>query len=209
MSQLIACKSRHGIILATDSKAEMVNAIGHVNDATLDRLVPLTETSVILAGGDFESERMSRSLGDFIQQEGITEALDVYEAALPFLASEYEKYIHKECKTPPSSPLHQFHFILAGFSEKHRPQPFKLFLLWTKKKLPQIDREEIKVTYTIPRLMGFEYRLAQLCEEDVPLTSILDAVKSEMEKQARKNTEISGPFRYAVLSGEGLSQTCE
>jgi hypothetical protein len=209
MSQLIACKSRHGIVLATDSKVEMVDAAGHVNDGTLERLVPLTETSVILAGGASEAERMSRSFGDFLRQEGISDAPDVYEAALPFLASEYEKFVRKECKTQPLSLLHQFHFILAGFSEKHRPKPFKLFLFWTKKKLPQLDREEIKVTYTIPRLMGFEYRLAQLCDEDAPLTGILDAVKSEMENQARKNSEISGPFRYALLSGEGLTQTCE
>jgi hypothetical protein len=209
MSQLMACKSSHGIILATDSQTEVVDGAGNINEATIERLVPLTRCSLILTGGAAEGERMCRSLGDFLHQENITEASDVYTAALPFLASEYEKFMRKTCQHRPLIPNHQFHFILAGYSEKDQKNPFKLFLLWTKKKLPQIDREEIRVTYTIPRLMGFEYRLSRMCEENLPLPDILGAVKSEMEKQARKNEEISGPFRYAVLSADSLVQTCE
>ena len=43
----------------------------------------------------------------------------------------------------PIDPIHQVSFILAGKTEKDQKMPFRLYYLWTKKKLPQIDGDEI------------------------------------------------------------------
>lgn len=167
-------------------------------------MAQLSRHTAILTGGAAEGAEMCHVLKLFIEEEGLDEVQDVYGAALPILAGEYEKFMRRECEVMPIDPIHHVFFILGGYTERDQQQPFRLYLLWTKKKLPQLDGDEISYSFTAPRIMGLEYRLNQLCKEEKPLDQILTEVRSGMKKMAQTQEEVGPPFSYAFITEEGF-----
>ncbi|MGW8302771.1 MAG: hypothetical protein ACWGNO_11910 [Desulfobacterales bacterium] len=206
MSQIVACRTDTGIILAADSNAFDVNPNREIFEVKINRMLQLTSNTAIVTGGAPEGEIMCRTLKDFISEENLTDIDEVYNAALPFLASEYEKFIRKKCAFLPIDPIHQVYFILGGYSQNKTPNPFQLYLLWTKMKLPQLDGDQISSAYTVPRLIRLEYKLNQLSKENKPLKDILPEIRSHLEEQAQIHNEISGPFFYAVIDRDGFKK---
>jgi 20S proteasome alpha/beta subunit len=205
MSQLIACRNSHGIVLAGDSKTLAFDSNGKLIEVETERLVQLSERVAILAGGAAEGVEMGDALKGFIAEEGLRDVQDIYTAAVPFLASEYEKFMRKKCEILPVDPLHHVHFILAGYSEANEEKP-RMYLLWTKKKLPQLDGDEIGLSYTVPRRMGLEYKLNQLCKENAPLEEIVKRVRESIERLGREQEEVGPPFVYALITKEGFKK---
>ena len=206
MSQIVACRTDTGIILAADSNAFDVNPKREIFEVKINRMLQLTSNTAIVTGGAPEGEIMCRTLKDFLSEENLTAIDEVYKAALPFLASEYEKFIRKRCAFLPIDPIHQVYFILGGYSQNKTPKPFQLYLLWTKMKLPQLDGDEISSAYTVPRLIRLEYKLNQLSKENKPLKDILTEIRSHLEEQAEIHDEISAPFFYAVIDRDGFKK---
>jgi len=204
MSQLIACQNAHGIVLATDGKAIDFDPTGKMIELKIDRLVPLSRQTAILTGGAADGAAMCHALRNFLQEEKVEDIQEVYGASLPFLSTEFERFMRKRCEILPVDPIHHVYFVLAGYTAKDPQRPFRLYLLWTKKKLPQLDGDEISFAYTAPRIMGLEYKLNQLCRENAPLDQILLEVKKGMGKVARTQEEIGPPFNYAFITKEGF-----
>ena len=204
MSQLIVCQNAHGIVLATDGKAIDFDPTGKMIELKVDRLVQLSLQTAILTGGAADGAEMCHALRNFLQEEKLEDIQEVYGASLPFLSTEFERFMRKRCEILPVDPIHHVYFILAGYTAKDPQRPFRLYLLWTKKKLPQLDGDEISVAYTAPRIMGLEYKLNQLCKESAPLETILLEVKKGMEKVAKTQEEIGPPFNYAFITKEGF-----
>ena len=206
MSQIIACRNDHGIILAADSSAIDADSDDDIIDLKINRLLQLTSHTAIVTGGAAEGERMCHALKDFVSSENLKNIEAVYNAALPFLASEYEHFMRKKCTYWPVDPIHQVYFILGGYSERDTRKPFQLYLLWTKMKLPQLDGDEISSAYTVPRLIRLEYRLHQLSKNQKPLDEILAEVRSNLEKQVEVHAELSGPFSFALINQDGYRE---
>jgi hypothetical protein len=204
MSQIIACKNKKGIILASDSKAVDFNLQGNMVEVSIRRICQLTTHTAIITGGSAAGEKMCQSLKDFVGQESLLDIEDVYNAALPFLASEYERFMRKACEYLPVDPINQVHFILAGYSAKDTKNPFQLYLLWTKKKLPLLDGDEISGAYSVPRLMSLEYQLGQLRKAKKNIDETLPQIKSHLERQSEINDEIAGPFSFAFITRDGF-----
>jgi hypothetical protein len=206
MSQIVACRTDTGIILAADSKAFEANPGNEIVEVRINRLLRLTSHTAIVTGGAAEGDTMCRNLKNFISEENLSSVDAVYQAALPFLASEYENFMRKKCEFLPIDPIHQVYFILGGYSQNKTQKPFQLYLLWTKLKLPQLDGDEISSAYTVPRLIRLEYGLNQLSKENKPLPYILTEIRTHLEKQAEIHDEISGPFSYAFIDQNGFKK---
>ena len=204
MSQLVACRNAHGIVLATDSVALDLDAKGAMVVVKTERFLPLGDHAAILTGGAPEGTVMCRTLKRFIAGEALRNVEDIYRASLPFLASEYELFMRKKCEVLPVDPLHHVHFILAGVSSQASSQPYRMYLLWTKKSLPQLDGDEIGLAYTVPRRIGLEYTLGQLSKGNTPLDEILLMVRKHMEKLGQEQDEVGPPFTYAAITSEGV-----
>jgi hypothetical protein len=204
MSQLIACQNAHGIVLAADGKATDFDPTGKMIELQVDHLVQLSRQTAILTGGAADGTEMCHALRNFLQEEKLEDIQEVYGASLPFLSTEFERFMRKRCEILPVDPIHHVYFILAGYSVKDLQRPFRLYLLWTKKKLPRLDGDEISYAYTAPRIMGLEYRLNQLCRENAPLDQVLLEVKKGMEKVAKTQEEIGPPLTYAFITRQGF-----
>lgn len=202
MSQVIVAQNSHGIVLAAENRAIQLDGAGQEISLQVNRLLPLTSHSALLSTGAAEGIEMGNALKQFVQGEGLKDVQDLYGAALAFLSTEYERFMRKKCELLPIDPIHQVSFILAGKTEKDPAMPFRLYFLWTKKKLPRLDGDEISYAFSLPRRMGLEFQLNKICKEKGSLEEILEKVKEGM-KRLTEREEVRPPVTYAIITPEG------
>jgi 20S proteasome alpha/beta subunit len=205
MSQLIACKTPLGLVFGADSKAVDVDTNGNLIELKVERLHQLSEYSAIMNAGTAAGEHMCQALKRFIHEENLSYIDEIHQAALAFLATEYEKYMRKTCEVQPIDPIHQVTFILGGYAgEQASEGRFKLFLLWTKRKLPLLDIDEIGDSFTVPRIIRLEHRLHQLANQKADLDKAVTEVRRGLEIRAERDDEVSEPLHFAVIQKTGF-----
>jgi hypothetical protein len=202
MSQIIVAQNVHGIILAGENRVIQLDEKGNEISLQMNRLLPLTSHCALLTAGAAEGAEMGSALKNFLQGENLNDVQDIYGAALPFLSTEYDRFMRKKCEWLPVDPIHQVSFVLAGRTERDQVMPFRLYFLWTKKKLPQLDGDEISHAFSLPRRMGLEFQLNKMCHENAPLKEILKKMTEGME-QLKSKGEVSGPFSFGMITREG------
>ena len=202
MSQIIVAQNVHGIVLAGENRAIQLDEKGNEISLKVNRLLPLTSHCALLTAGAPEGTEMGNALKNFIEGERLNDVQELYGAAIAFLSTEYERFMRKKCELLPIDPIHQVSFILAGKTEKDRSMPFRLYFLWTKKKLPQLDGDEISRAFSLPRRMGLEFQLNKMCKENASLKEILKKMTEGME-QLKSKGEVSGPFFFGMITQEG------
>ena len=202
MSQIIVAQNSNGIVLAAENRAIQLDTGGQEISLQVNRLLPLTSHSSLLTAGAAEGVEMGNALKHFVQGEGLNDVQDLYSAALAFLSTEYERFMRKKCELLPIDPIHQVSFILAGKTGKDLAMPFRLYFLWTKKKLPQLDGGEISFAFSLPRRMGLEFQLNKICKEKGSLEEILEKVKEGMRRLTERE-EARPPIAYAIITPEG------
>jgi len=203
MSQIIVAQNVHGIVLAAENRAVQLDEKGKEISLQVNRLLPLSSHCAILTAGAAEGVEMGNALKQFVQGEKLNDVQELYGAAIAFLSTEYDRFMRKKCELLPVDPIHQVSFILAGKTEKDQTMPFRLYFLWTKKKLPQLDGDEISHAFSLPRRMGLEFQLNKMCKEKVPLKEILDKTKEGMERLKEKE-EIGSALSFAMITREGF-----
>jgi len=202
MAQMIASQNVNGIVLAAENMALQLDETGKEISFLMNRLLPLTSHAALMTAGAAEGVEMGKALKIFIEGEKVNDVQELYGATLAFLSTEYERFMRRKCEIVPIDPIHQVSFILAGRTEKDTARPFRLYFLWTKKKLPQLDGDEISHAFSIPRRMGLEFHLNTLCKENAPLREIADRMKEGIEK-LKGQGEIRFPVSYAMITQEG------
>ena len=202
MSQIIVAQNVHGIVLAGENRAIQLDEKGNEISLQINRLLPLFPHCALLISGSAEGRDMGSALKNFLVEEKLNDVQDIYGAALAFLSTEFERFMRKKCELLPVDPIHQVSFVLAGKTERDQVMPFRLYFLWTKKKLPQLDGDEISNAFSLPRRMGLEFQLNKMCKENAPLKEILKKMTEGME-QLKSKGEVSGPFSFGMITQEG------
>ena len=202
MSQIIVAQNRDGIILVAENRAVQMGEGEKEVEFHLDRLFPLTHDCGLIVAGAAEGVDMGKALKNFIGEEKMTDVQEIYGASLAFLSTEYEGFMRKKCEVLPIDPIHQISFILAGRTERDKDMPFRLYFIWTKRKLSQLDGEEIPNVFSLPRRMGLEFQLNKLCKENASLKEIVKRVVEEISR-LKDQEEVNSSFSFATISGEG------
>jgi len=202
MPQLIVTQSAEGIVLAAENRAIQINEKGEEISLRVNCLIQLSPQAALLVAGAPEGIDMGHTLKKFIQDEGVQDIQDLYPAALAFLSTEYERFMRKKCEILPIDPIHHVSFILAGKTDRDPGGSFRLYFLWNKKKLPQLDGDEITHAFSLPRRMGLEYQLNQMAKEKVPLKKIAETMKEGIQK-LNKQEEIQAPVSWALITSKG------
>jgi len=204
MAQLVVFKNSNGTVLGTDSKAVHFGPSGDPTEIDIERLVQLSERAVILAGGAAEAVNMCQSLKKFVEEEKLVDVDEIYRAALPFLSTEYERFMRKTCEVIPLDPIHYVYFILGGYASTEGEDPYRLYFVWARKKLPQLDGEEISTAYTVPRRIGLELTLNELSKSNAAIGEVLKVVQEGMGKLEQLD-EVGRPFHFATVDGGGVN----
>ena len=202
MSQIIVAQNVHGIVLAGENRAIQLDEKGNEISLQINRLLPLTSHSALLISGAAEGRDMGSALKDFLLGEKLNDVQDIYGAALAYLSTEFERFMRKKCEWLPVDPIHQVSFVLAGRTERDQAMPFRLYFLWTKKKLPQLDGDEISHAFSLPRRLGLEFQLNKMCKENAPLKEMVKKMVEGMER-LKAQGEVSSSFSFAMITREG------
>lgn len=203
MSQIIVAQNANGIVLAGENRAIQLDEKGNEISLQMNRLLPLTSHCALIIVGAAEGRDMGNALRSFLVGEKLNDVQDIYGAALAYLSTEYERFMRKKCEMLSIDPIHQVSFILAGRTERDPGMPYRLYFLWTKKKLPQLDGDEISQAFSVPRRMGLEFQLNKMCKENASLEEILKKMTEGME-QLKTKGEVSGPLSFATITQEGF-----
>jgi hypothetical protein len=203
MSQIIVAQNVHGIVLVAENRAIQLDEKGKEISLQVNRLLPLSSHCALLTAGAAEGVEMGNALKQFVQGEKLNDVQELYGAAIAFLSTEYDRFMRKKCELLPVDPIHQVSFILAGKTEKDQVMPFRLYFLWTKKKLPQLDGDEISNAFSLPRRMGLEFQLNKMCKENASLKEIAEKTREGMDR-LREKGEIDSPLSYATITREGF-----
>ncbi len=202
MSQIMVAQNVDGIVMGCENRAIQLDENGNEISLQINRLLPLTPHCALLISGSAEGRDMGSALKNFLLGEKVNDVQEIYGIAVAYLSTEYERFMRKKCELLPIDPIHQVSFVLAGKTEKDPNMPFRLYYLWTKKKLPQIDGDEISNAFSLPRRMSLEFRLNQMCKENAPLKEILKKMTDGMEHLKNKE-EVSGPFSFGMITRDG------
>jgi hypothetical protein len=202
MPQIVVAQNIHGIVLAAENSAVQLNEEGEEISLKINRLLPLTSHCALLTAGAPEGVEMGNALKSFLQGEKLNDVQELYGATIAFLSTEYERFMRKKCELLPIDPIHQVSFILAGRTEKDQSMPYRLYFLWTKKKLPQLDGDEISYAFSLPRRMGLEFQLNKMCKEKAPLKEIIKKVAEGLER-LKNQGEISFALSLGMITQEG------
>jgi hypothetical protein len=202
MSQIIVAQNVNGIVLAGENRAIQLDGKGNEISLQMNRLLPLTSHSALLISGAAEGRDMGSALKDFLLGEKLNDVQDIYGAALAYLSTEFERFMRKKCELLPLDPIHQVSFVLAGRTEKDQAMPFRLYFLWTKKKLPRLDGDEISYAFSLPRRMGLEFQLNKMCKENAPLKEMAKKMAEGMER-LKGQGEVGSSFSFAMITREG------
>jgi 20S proteasome alpha/beta subunit len=204
MSQLVACKTPEGIVFGADSKAVDVDANGNLIELKVERLHQLSEYAAILNGGPGAGEYMCNALKNFLAEENLLYIDEIYQASLPFLSTEYERFMRRACQVQPIDPVHQVTFLLGGYSQNNTSEPFQLYLLWTKRRLPLLDSDPIGTAFTVPRVIKLEHQLHKMANTGGAIEKVMSQVRSSLEALAEKDEETSEPLSFAYITSKGL-----
>lgn len=206
MGQLIACATVDGILVASDSRAETFTSTGEEQFVTVDRLIPLTSHAVIASAGALEAQDLARDFADFAKGEKLTDIDALIEAAVPFFTGKVDDFFRKACEKLPLNPVSNMYLLVAGISLETPDNPHRLFVIWDRIKPPKIESNKVTHIFTVPRRMGLEFQLNQLVAQLAPLSRVTDLVKSFMEKLAARDEYVGPPFKYLIITREGVMQ---
>ena len=204
MGQLIACASDAGIVVASDSRAELFEPQGEGRLITLNRLVPVSSHAVLASAGAWQAQDICQDFAAFAKDENLTDIEALIDAAIPFFTSRVDEILRKMCETLPLDPIINMYLLLAGYSSRSPHNPGHLFIIWDRPKPPKIEYNRVTNIFTLPRRMGLEFSLKQLVEGKAPLSQLVGVIKSHMEKLAGLDEGIGPPYHYLTITDKGI-----
>ncbi len=203
MSQIIACRSPMGIVLGADAHSIEIDDQGALHELQVQRLYQLTPHAVLMVGGGAAGATMGASLQSFMAPDRFGSIEDVYTAALPYLAGEYETYMQRHCRQLPIDPIHHIYFVLAGHSPHNTADPYQAYLIWTKRHLPFLDGDTILSAYAVPRLIQVEAQLNRMSQESHSLDEIRTVIQSQIRTGAQLDNRQAN-VAYALITTDGV-----
>ncbi len=221
MTQIIACSTPEGIVLATDSRATWFDETGERRHFKLKKLLRLSSHSALLSAGAGIGVEMSSAFQNFLQRRGTEAIEDVANMALFFLTDQYQKYaVRREMPYSFSSPtpdrtseetlpLNEVYLILAGYSFRDRVQPYHLHLFSSEGEGNPIKVLPTSRIIVVPRSLSMERRLEAQRETGSSLEPLLTLCKSFLRKRSAEGEEVGPPFYFATITPSGYHEVVE
>lgn len=206
MGQLIACATVDGILLASDSRAEIFSATapGESEFITVERLAPMGSHAIVASAGAVEAAELAKDFTDFAKTEGLTDIDGLIQAAVPFFTGKVDDFFRKACAKLPLDPIINMYLLIAGVSEKTPDKPHRLFVIWDRVQPPKVESTQVTHIFTLPRRLGLEYQLNSLVAKMAPLAEVVKVSKQAMEKLAGQDQFIGPPYHYWTITKAGI-----
>jgi 20S proteasome alpha/beta subunit len=221
MTQVIACSTHKGIVLATDSRATWFDETGEMKHFSLKKLLRLNSHTAMLSAGAGIGVEMSLAFQNFLQRQGTEAIEDIVRMALFFFTDQYGKWLGQRgmehAFSPPVpdgaseevSPLNDVYLILAGYSFRDRAQPYHLRLFSSEGERMSIKAIPTSQIIVVPRSLSMERRLEAQHQGGSSLDQLLILCKSFLNKRSVEGEEVGPPFYFATITPSGYKEVVE
>jgi hypothetical protein len=221
MTQIIACSTPEGIMLATDSRATRFGECGERSHFSLKKLLRLTSHCALLSAGAGIGVEIGLSFHGFLQKRGTEAIEEVAHLARFFFTDRYGKWLSSRgrprASSPPANgetseeelPLDEVYLILAGYSFRDRARPYPLYLFSSEGEGMSIRDLPASHTIVVPRSLFMEKKLEAQRETGSSLDLLLALSKSFLKKRSREGEEVGPPFFFATITPSGYREVAE
>lgn len=221
MTQVIACSTHEGIVLATDSRATWFDSTGSMKHFSLKKLLRLGSHSAMVSAGAGIGVEMSLAFQNFLQRQGAETIDDIADMGSFFFAEQYGKWLSQREMPPlfspqPSGeeseemhPLNEVYLILAGYSPKDHDRPFHLHLFSSEGERMWIKALQTSQIILVPRSLSMERRLETQRMTGSSLERLLSLCKFFLKKRAAEGEEVGPPFYFATITPSGYREILE
>ncbi len=218
MTQIIACSTTEGIVLATDSRATWFDETGKRKHFSFRKLLRLTPHSALLSAGAGIGVKMSLAFQDFLQRRGAETIEDVAHMALFFFNDQYGKHLGQrevshafprlmfDETSEDALPLNEVYLILAGYSFRDRAQPFSLYLFSSEGEGTTINALPTSQIIVLPRSLSMERKLVTQREAGSSLGPLLALCESFLKRRSGEGEEVGPPFYFATITPFGYKE---
>jgi 20S proteasome alpha/beta subunit len=221
MTQVIACSTYKGIVLATDSRATWFDETGAMRHFSLKKLLRLNSHSAMLSAGAGIGVEMSLAFQNFLQRQGAETIEDIVTMALSFFTDQYGRWLGQRGMphsfSPPipdrvseeALPLNEVYLILAGYSFRDCAQPYHLHLFSSEGEGISIKAIPTSHIIVVPRSLSMERRLEDQYQGGSSLDQLLNLCKSFLKKRSGEGEEVGPPFYFATITPSGYKEVVE
>jgi 20S proteasome alpha/beta subunit len=220
MTQVIACSTADGILLATDSLATWFDQTGAMRHFNLKKILRLGSHTAMVSAGIGIGVEIGSAFQEFLQERRVEGIEEVLRYALPFFTDRYVKFLREremnldlsrssdDGESDEPSPWGGIYFILAGYSFKDRQQPYHLHLLGSEENGDSITPYSTSPILLIPRSLSMEKRLEAQRLTGSPVGQLLSLCKSFLRKRSADG-EVGPPFYFATITQAGFREVME
>jgi 20S proteasome alpha/beta subunit len=220
MTQVIACSTPEGILLATDSVATWFDQTGTMKHFNMKKILVLGSHTAMVSAGIGIGVEMGVAFRNFLQERRVEGVEEVLRLAPPFFTDHYVNFLRRrEMDLIPfgetaygdfhdPSPWTGVYFILAGYSFKDRQQPYHLYLLGSEKGRNSIITYQTSHIFMIPRSLFMEKKLEVQRQGGSSMGHLLSLCKSFLKKRS-VGEEVGPPFYFATITKAGLKEVME
>jgi len=217
MTQVIACSTPEGIVLATDSRATWFDPAAGMKYFHLKKLLRLGSHSAIVSAGAGIGVEMGVAFQQFIQGRKVEGIEEMTQLALPFLNDRYGQYVReRRMERLPSPeetdrqeeeafPLSGVYFVLAGYSFRDRHHPYHLCLFGCDEEGMPIRSHPPSPILVIPRSLSMEKRLDVEIQNGASLGGLSSLCLSFLKKRSAEE-EVGPPFHVASITPAGFRE---
>ena len=220
MTQVIACSTPEGILLATDSLATWFDQAGAMRHFNLKKILRLGSHTAMVSAGIGIGVEIGSAFQKFLQERSVEGIEEVLRFAPPFFTDRYVTFLRERERnldlSKPSddeesdelSPWAGVYFILAGYSFKDRQQPYHLRLLGSEENGDSIIPYSTSPILLIPRSLSMEKRLEAQCLAGSSIGYLLSLCKSFLKRRSVEG-EVGSPFYFATITQAGFREIME
>jgi hypothetical protein len=217
MTQVIACSTPEGIVLATDSVATWFDQTGTQKHFNLKKILRLGSHSALVSAGIGIGVEMGLSFQRFLKDRRAEGIEEIIRLAMPFFSHLYGNHLREKKvngffgrstdeDSGERSPLNGVYLLLVGYSFKDRGQPYHLHLLGSDEEGISIRIYPIAHTVLIPRSLSMERRLEDERRRGSSLLHLLEVCQTFLKKRSGEEGEVGPPFYFATITAAGVQE---
>ncbi|WP_449244050.1 hypothetical protein [Desulfobacca acetoxidans] len=202
MTQTLAGFNRHGIIMASDSRATRFNARGEKEYFSVEKLFPLGRYAGIVSGGSGVSIPLTHGLRQEVLHRGLLAVEDILEYAEPFLSARYADYlaVHGPEK---EEELRRLNFIIAGYSLEDPDHQYQIYLVESENNALPFKITQVQPLLVMPRNLSMEMRFHKALIAGAGLDELACLCRDFLEKVSGLQEGIGPPFYFATITRAG------
>ena len=207
MSQLVACRSERGLVLAADRRV-VVEAGGESRIHSVQKVFALGPTAAVATSGAAVGVAVSRTLARLFRKRAALPFTELEDYVLNVFQKTYDEFVEQGARWFEAHPgAHQLSYILLGGRESPGTFAFRFHASEAHGK-PYLPLPTGAVL-SAPRRLGLEGRLARALAAGAGLDELRRVTVEGLRLIAAKEESVAPPFDVAVIDDHGARLTSD